>query len=222
MVLKETYWLLSTVLIFVYFVVLNGSFVLGDKTAHEVVLHIPQLFYFSFFTSIFAFPSFIFPCFELLRSNRKTKLVLILLALILTIIVSVNTMAHVFLISDNRHYTFYIWKRIFEKPCGKFIPVPIYVVSMFCIVKNLSHVDGYTKVGYFISTIMCLVPHKLLEFRYFIMPYLLYNIEISSSVSNWQLILQLVLNIVINYLTVNLFLWSPFKWPDGSIQRFSW
>lgn len=222
MVLKETYWLISTVLIFIYLVFLNGSFVLGDKSAHQVVLHIPQLLYFSLFTSIFAFPLCISPCLELLKSNWKTKTVLVLSALIVTIIVSVNTMVHLFLLSDNRHFTFYIWKRIFEKPYGKFIPVPMYVVSMYCISKNLSQVDSYIRVGYIISTILCLVPHKLLEFRYFIVPYLLYNIEIGMKQSGWQLALQLVFNLVINYSTVNLFLWSPFEWPDGTVQRFSW
>ena len=222
MVLQETYWLVVTITIFLYLVTENGSLVLGDKTAHEIVLHIPQLFYFSLFTSIFSFPLCIQPCLELLKSNVKTKMVILLSMLTVTLIVSVNTMTHKFLMADNRHYTFYIWKRIFEKPYGKFIPIPMYVISAYCMFKNLSHVDGYTRVGYLISTILCLVPHKLLEFRYFIVPYLLYNIEIGSKVAVWQLTLQLIFSIVINYLTVNLFLWSPFEWPDGSVQRFSW
>lgn len=222
MILKETYFLLISLLCLIYLISKNGSLVLGDKSAHQAVIHIPQLFYFSLFTAVFSFPLCIYPSIELLRNFQNFKFSLLLYTLLITAVVSVNTMTHLFLISDNRHYTFYIWKRVYEKPFGRYIPVPLYIISIYCIANNLRHMNGYAKLGYLISTIICLVPHKLLEFRYFIVPYLLYRIETTCRLSWWQLMLEFIFSVVVNYKTINLFLTSPFTWSDGTIQRFSW
>lgn len=47
---------LTVVLIFMTFVVLNGSLVVGDKSNHIACLHLPQLFYLSLFTCAFSSP----------------------------------------------------------------------------------------------------------------------------------------------------------------------
>ena len=41
---------------FLAFLLWNGGIVLGDKTMHVPVLHIPQLYYFSAFTAVMMLP----------------------------------------------------------------------------------------------------------------------------------------------------------------------
>ncbi|XKL65932.1 hypothetical protein PGB90_009352 [Kerria lacca] len=195
-ILTEVYLFILTMLGFLYLLIKNGSLVLGDKSAHQAVIHLPQLLYFALFTSVFAFPLCIYPSIQLLCNIRRLKY--------------------------NRHYTFYIWQRIFQKSFGKFIMIPLYIASIYSILYNTSHVNACSKFAYLISTVACLVPQKLLEFRYFIIPYLFYRIGTCSRLSQWQLKLEFAFSLLVNYLTISIFLQKPFQWPDGSIQRFSW
>ena len=42
--------------------------------------------------------------------------------------------AHPFLLSDNRHYTFYLWKNVFRRHnLAKYCAIPIYVYSLWCM-----------------------------------------------------------------------------------------
>lgn len=222
LVLKETYFFIIAVLGFTWLIIQNGSLVLGDKSAHTAVIHLPQLLYFSLFTAAFSFPLSILPAFKLLKNFKRLYKFVILTMLLMGIVVAVNTVAHLYLISDNRHYTFYIWKRIFEKPLGRYLIIPLYIVSVYCIAENTSHIDAYSKLGYVLATVIVLVPQKLLEFRYFIVPYLLYRIETYHRTKWWQLLMELVFNLIINFLTISFFVQLPFQWPDGTQQRFSW
>ncbi|GLV39293.1 ALG10 alpha-12-glucosyltransferase [Carabus blaptoides fortunei] len=44
------------ILAFLLFIYVNGSIVVGDKSAHEATIHVPQLFYFSLFCAFFTLP----------------------------------------------------------------------------------------------------------------------------------------------------------------------
>ncbi len=221
-VLKETYGFIFSSACFLYFLIKNGSIVFGDKSAHVSVIHLPQLLYFSLFTSIFAFPLCIPPLSRFLKVIRRSKILILSCTLLCIVIVAKNTMAHLYLISDNRHYTFYVWKRVFERPFLKYVMIPFYIISIFCMIENTNHVDSYTRFAYVVSTAACLVPQKLLEFRYFIIPYLLYRLETYHKLSQWQINLELLFNLLLNYITISLFIQRPFQWPDATVQRFSW
>lgn len=48
----------------------------------------------------------------------------------LTYFMSADRYEHPFLLSDNRHYTFYIWKRIYQRHWSvRFLVVPLYIIS---------------------------------------------------------------------------------------------
>lgn len=222
LILKESFFLIVSAISFVYYLLVNGSIVLGDKSAHQSVIHVPQLFYFSIFTYIFAFPQHISPSFTFLKNLKRQKLKLLLVASVIFLVVHFNTMAHLYLISDNRHYTFYVWKRIFETRFGRYLIIPLYIVSMYSIKENMRNLDGYTKFAFLVCTVICLIPQKLLEFRYYIIPYFIYRIETCHKSTYWQLLLELSFNLVLNCFTITLFLNRPYSWPDGSVQRFSW
>lgn len=68
-----------------------------------------------------------------------------------------------------------------------------------------------------------LAPQLLLEFRYFIVPYLLYRLQVRPR--SWaRLASEAAAHAAVDAATVALFLWRPFAWdhePD-QVQRFMW
>jgi alpha-1,2-glucosyltransferase len=77
-------------------------------------------------------------------------------------------------------------------------------------------------VIYATATALTLIPSPLLEFRYFITPYLIYRIAMRQPRGAW-LFLELVMYTVINAFTIWMFLNRPFQWPsEEGLQRFMW
>lgn len=208
---------------FTVFVVLNGGIVVGDKTAHQAVLHFPQLLYFCLFTTFFSSPFFIINIKAFLIfvfSHKKAVLALIILS---TVIVHFNTLVHPYLLADNRHYTFYIWKRLYEKyDLFRYLVIPAYLYGAFSIYRSLHHRDLTFHINFLACLILCLVPQKLLEFRYYIVPYLLIRLNMCVR-PWWQYYIEFALYFVINCVTLDLFVTREFYWKDSDdIQRFLW
>ena len=78
-----------------------------------------------------------------------------------------------------------------------------------------------------------LVPQKLLEFRYFILPFLIFRIHSPGMGTEHKdgkkselispLLVELLFYILLNTATIGLFLYRPFTWPDSDDQqRFMW
>ncbi|KAL7882823.1 hypothetical protein SRHO_G00004810 [Serrasalmus rhombeus] len=66
------------------------------------------------------------------------------------------------------------------------------------------------------------VPQKLLEFRYFILPYLLYRVHVPLP-SLHRLLLEFGLYTAVNAATLYIFIYKTFHWPDSTaVQRFMW
>lgn len=127
--------------------------------------------------------------------------------------------------SDNRHYTFYIWRRLIKvHPLAKYMAAPFYYASIWVVLNKLMF---YHKISYIllftIATTLVLGFTSLLEFRYFIIPYLLWRFSIQSS-HELRLYAEAFLFLYINYITTNTFLYKPFTWQSepGSLQRFMW
>lgn len=78
-------------------------------------------------------------------------------------------------------------------------------------------------VLYCVCVSVSLVPQKLLEFRYFLVPYLLLRLH-SPQGSLLCLVLEQLALLSVNALTLHLFLYRPFPWPDSALgpQRFMW
>ena len=80
----------------------------------------------------------------------------------------------------------------------------------------------YRILLYCVCCMVTLVPQKLLEFRYFILPYLLLRLHMPQG-SRLSLVAELLLYSAVNGLTIWLFLYRPFHWPDSqNQQRFMW
>lgn len=161
--------------VFVAFLLWNGGIVLGDKSMHVAVLHIPQLYYFIAFTAIFVSPHilnrtivaktlvsffgstmyvtrnaltlFSSDVFQTSQSHdsvdsnmcsncldhislyvrvSRTRTVSQLLTCFFAC--TVDRFEHPFLLADNRHYTFYIWKRLVNfSSHGRYMLAPAYL-----------------------------------------------------------------------------------------------
>ncbi|XP_048410334.1 dol-P-Glc:Glc(2)Man(9)GlcNAc(2)-PP-Dol alpha-1,2-glucosyltransferase [Stegostoma tigrinum] len=210
---------------FLLFVSLNRGIVVGDRTNHEISLNFPQLFYFLSFTLVFSISHLLSPhkvlCF--LSSVQKQPLFYVVLVFVSLLLVWKFTYVHNFLLADNRHYTFYIWKNIFQRhELIKYMLVPGYIFALWAFVETLKSKSVFWNLAFFICLAAATVPQKLLEFRYFIMPYLIYRLNIPMPLG-FKILAELAMYFGINVLTVYLFLYKTFQWQDSTeVQRFMW
>ncbi|KAM6320586.1 dol-P-Glc:Glc(2)Man(9)GlcNAc(2)-PP-Dol alpha-1,2-glucosyltransferase [Aegotheles albertisi] len=213
------------VIMFFVFVFINGGIVVGDRSSHEACLHFPQLFYFLSFTVFFSFP-------HLLTRTRIRKFFLSLqkhpvqyslIAVLSLFLIWKFTYVHKYLLADNRHYTFYVWRKIFQRhELVKYVLVPVYMFAGWSVVDTLQSKSIFWILMYFVCLLAVTVPQKLLEFRYFILPFLVYRLNIPFP-SLYRQLLELAFYIVVNAITFYIFLNKTFQWPNSDeIQRFMW
>lgn len=214
--------------LFVAFVIANEGIVLGDRTAHSMTLHIPQLFYFASFCTALAAP-------EAARFSRIRAFLSDVTAtwrhvagwaiLLVFCLFAVHffTYEHPYLLADNRHYTFYLWQRVFQRDWRvKYLLTPIY---LYCLHFWWTSLDSsfLMKTALMLCTAMCLVPSPLLEFRYFVVPFVFWRLMSKERLA-WVVILETSLFLAINAVTLNLFFFRTLTWPSEPkvLQRFMW
>ncbi|KAJ2793471.1 glucosyltransferase [Coemansia guatemalensis] len=214
-------------LAFVIFLAANGGIVLGDKAHHQAGMHVPQLFYFYAYTTAMAAPV-VLPI--LIRRSKRweTRHLVLggLLAVLMAICVSRFTMEHPFLLSDNRHYSFYLWKDIYRRHWSiRYLAIPAYIFSVCAVHRAMrSRVSALWQLALALCTAAVLVPSPLLEFRYFTVPYFFARLHMPLAESRCALSAELCMFVLINAATIWMFLNRPFTWDSepGSLQRFMW
>ncbi|GAA5914511.1 hypothetical protein JCM8208_005375 [Rhodotorula glutinis] len=163
------------------FVVWNGGIVLGDKSNHVPTVHVPQLFYCISFAAVFFAPHIIgvnelkSAIWTLCGSARRACVTAMVLSGMCWSIKR-YTIAHPFLLADNRHYTFYLWRRVINvHPFARYALAPGYLVAAtllwqaFARARTLSLSSLVLLLG---ATTAVLLPTPLLEPRYFLVPML--------------------------------------------------
>ncbi|KAK8918802.1 hypothetical protein KSP39_PZI021766 [Platanthera zijinensis] len=216
---------------FVAFVFHNGGIVLGAKEAHVVSPHFAQLMYFGLAAAAALAPvHFSFgqasTLWELIRRNKAGNSVKILVSLVICLIfVHFFSVAHPYLLADNRHYTFYIWRRVIQAHWSiKYFLVPLYAYSWFSIISTLAKAQRKVWVLLFcLATAAVLIPTPLIEFRYFTIPFyfLILNSRAEDDSIKWMLIG--IIYSSVNIVVILMFLFSPFHWDhEPGIQRFIW
>ncbi|MED6131927.1 hypothetical protein PIB30_014639 [Stylosanthes scabra] len=216
---------------FILFVRWNGGIVLGAKEAHTVTPHFAQFPYFGL-VSILALAPMYFSlahALDLLHLLRKYGplccFCLVFVALIAGFLsVHFFSVAHPYLLADNRHYPFYLWRKIIMAHWSiKYLLVPIYLCSWLSIIHMLGKFRSKIWVlAYFLATAAVLVPAPLIEFRYYTIPFyfLVLNSNFQDS-GKW--LLTGILFIGVNIFTMMMFLFRPFHWDhEPGIQRFIW
>ncbi|KAL6077425.1 glucosyltransferase [Balamuthia mandrillaris] len=246
---------------FVIFVVWNGGIVIGDRSQHQPQLHLVQVFYFAAFCSAFLLPEVIsylwrkwtlegFKSRSCTNTSCNANLLRFALFIVLLLaafyIVHNFTKVHPYLLADNRHYPFYVWKNFFKRHVAlRYLYVPIYLLGIYFISSLLSQ-SGRSVLWQFMfwgCTCMVLIPAHLLEFRYFITPFLILQLNLNPSsppsssftkpttrqkantnATCFYLInlSELFIHTSINLLTIYVFVFVPYVWGDGSIARWMW
>ena len=211
---------------FAYFIKWNGGIVVGDKSAHVACLHFPQFLYFTAFTAAFAFPHLlsIHKIVDFLKFLWKRPLTVILFCTLSYFAVDLFTYEHPYLLADNRHYTFYIWSKIFRRHhLIRYMLIPCYLFAAWSINSLINTKTILWKIVFWLIVIVASVPQMLMEFRYFIIPYLIWRMNIPLS-SYKKLTLECIIFVFVNALTLYLYIKKPFQWvhdPDEK-QRFMW
>ena len=208
---------------FLFFLHYNGGIVMGDKAAHEVNVHLPQIGYFFFFYVLFSLPQvprFITPFLQWCRKNTVT---LVALLMISVLAVHSNTLEHPYMLADNRHYTFYLWNKLYGRYIiFRYLMIPIYTFGAF---MAYSHVKAQTfvfRAMFVVCLVAAVVPQKLIEFRYFIIPFLFLRSQYVAK--DWvQIWTETVYYLLINAITLYIFISKTFMWEDDpNPQRIMW
>lgn len=206
----------------------------GDRTAHKAVVHLPQLCYFVGFAAVFAAPHLWFGWGKIrdLAAAVKTKATslvglvqIMIVAGLMVVCISKFTLAHKYLLADNRHFPFYLWRKVFMRHwAAKFALVPGYLLAGFQIGRMLHRTQNPVWIfGFVVACGLALVPAELLEFRYFLPPYLLLRTHLPKP--SWDVFgCEMFVYASVNIATVWLFVAKPFEWENhpGDVQRFMW
>ena len=212
---------------------------MGDRSNHAMVLHFAQIGYFTLFgVSYLAILHRPAACINALCDLASSVLRKPILSLMIfsgcVALLWYGSPIHPFILADNRHYTFYIWKAFFRRfRLAKLVMLPVYVAAAWLIGRALRRRSGDAALatsppvsslwllGYLLALCLALVPAHLVEPRYFLVPFLVLHVhaEPMPAGHTWLLVLA---SILANILTIGIFLFRPFVWPDGSIARFMW
>lgn len=131
---------------------------------------------------------------------------------------------HPFLLADNRHYVFYLWRRTlgYSKIIKYVIAPPVCVIATVLMLLSMKRQHYLSNLTFWIITSMTLIPSSLIEFRYFIIPFIFWHFRARSNMNS--IISEAAIYYIINITTVYIYLYKPFVWhhePDA-IQRFIW
>lgn len=212
---------------FVYFVYKNEGIALGDKDNHTTSINICQVLYFVLFWLVFTWPLWLNPrkilgrYYSILTNQKQAALYAVQIAVIVALQQKL-VIVHPFLLADNRHYTFYLWRRILPHI---YLLAPVYQFGLETLVRSLldSRTPGIIQLAYVGCVCACLIPSPLFEPRYYILPYLFWRAVFASKACTARVTIQWLWFMVINAATIYIFVAKPFLWPsEEGLQRFMW
>ena len=177
---------------FIGFIIWNDySIVLGDKSNHVFSIHLAQILYlvgllilFKFLPNILDYKGFFAKItHDYIYSERYNITKLIIFLVIFFIFQHYFTYIHPFILSDNRHYSFYFNRYIINRKYIKYILTPLASFGLYFIIRETIYKNRLTLywfISYFICCFMVLVPTPLFEFRYFILPIIIFLLNYLS------------------------------------------
>lgn len=199
--------------IFAAFLGWNGGIALGDKSNHELSINLAQIPWFCLFSAGLSWPLILADGGWLrgyLSQLRGLRLAVYLVELVaIHIVVTRFSVVHPFVLADNRHYTFYLWRRVLYRSDGLSVAIlPVYHAAiswMSCPPVSL-HV-----IFWWLALAAVLVPSPLLEPRYYIVGYLIWRLVVCDRrISRWEVFW----NSVVSFATIYVFCESDthFMW----------
>eukprot|EP00470_Lotharella_oceanica_P013389 CAMPEP_0170181412 /NCGR_PEP_ID=MMETSP0040_2-20121228/25088_1 /TAXON_ID=641309 /ORGANISM="Lotharella oceanica, Strain CCMP622" /LENGTH=450 /DNA_ID=CAMNT_0010426455 /DNA_START=12 /DNA_END=1364 /DNA_ORIENTATION=- len=232
--LLELWSLVALVVAFILAVYFNGGVALGDRDNHVLALHLPQVCYFLGSTLMLQVSwglTLRHALSILTRSLREAAWCGVGFAVagsLAAVAVWKFTIVHPFLLADNRHYTFYIWRKLLNGlgGRGKYVAIPLYVVGLWAMQEQLSSSRaGMSRLRQLLlagAITVVLVPSPLMEFRYYVTPFFVVYSYCIPGCAHGGGVAQLAQSLMINILVLGVFLFKPYQWPDGSSARFMW
>lgn len=228
--------MVALLLSFVVFVARNGGVVLGDREAHRPAPHLVQFFYCGLAVACARFPAHFGP--ESLRDAKRALLggggggpraaaprLLMASALLLgtLFVVSEFTMVHPYTLADNRHYTFYVWRRFLGRSrIARLSLSAPYLLSLHSLARALHRTQSQLVVfAYFACAACTVIMAELLEFRYFVVPYAVCSL-LAPPLERRGALAVLGAFAAVDIGLEWVFLRRTYVWPDGSIARFMW
>ena len=136
-----------------------------------------------------------------------------------------GSVEHPFLLSDNRHYTFYLWKRALRFPLIRVLLGPPYYLSLLFVKRCLSK-GGRSLLWITIFAVACILsiaPTPLLEPRYWTPGIVIFLLNAPAARLAWEryaVAASVAVCIAVNVGAKYVFLERPFRGLDGSIARF--
>ncbi|XP_029636418.1 putative Dol-P-Glc:Glc(2)Man(9)GlcNAc(2)-PP-Dol alpha-1,2-glucosyltransferase [Octopus sinensis] len=225
-ILMKTWCYIIVTLLFLLFVYINNGIVVGDRSHHEVTFNFPQIYYFLSTVLFFASPHLISfqKIYNWLSQSIQKPISFITFSVISALLIAKFTYVHEYLLADNRHYTFYVWSKIFKRHyLVRFLLIPIYWYTICQVYLDLKKKNIFWKIAFAICITVSLVPQKLLEFRYFIIPYLLLRLNMPLPTPLSKMLLEFTVSTFVNAITIYLFVYKTFTWPGvKDAQRFMW
>ena len=218
------------------FIVINGGIVLGDKSNHTAQFHPTQLVYWMCLVGVF-YPMFGLQALYHRRFNLVKGLLLVAVWVVFAVYcLKYYCVAHPFTLADNRHYTFYLWRRLGMVEgvagvgwWGRYLLVPVSVLGFVGVADVFARVRRAWAVVFIGGLVAVLVPSPLYEPRYFIVPTALLVLVFTAltpakreGTQKLVTIVHIVLHIVANVATTYLFLSKTFVSPDGAEGRIMW
>jgi alpha-1,2-glucosyltransferase len=166
--------LLCVVLAFAGFVYINKGITVGDRAAHQPVLHAAQfLVYFPLFTAAMLGPQLLDVVMRSMASLARQPRACMVVAVAGTVAgvagLILSPPPHPYLLADNRHLTFYLWRRVLARSkaltYGVVAPVAGGLAWPLILWALLRRQHWLWVAGYLVCSAAVLVPAWLLEFR---------------------------------------------------------
>ena len=211
-------------ILFLVFLKVNNGITLGDRDAHEAVVHFTQIGYFLLFVLLFSAP-YILSLSNFIRFvdfATKYPLQILIMSLVTYGLFENFIHVHPYLLADNRHYTFYVWRKFLSKESIRQGLIPLYIYVAFSLYNCIRHMGRVWVTFFSLCAMITLVPQKLFEFRYFVWPFLLLRLHFRQK--KHQLLAEALAFIALNSITFYMFLHGTFVWKHNpeNVQRFMW
>lgn len=216
--------------LFIIFIKINGGIAFGDKENHQLNLHIVQVFYCFTFITFFTWPVWLtrrtienYVRFVFLKNYGLNLIVNGGFMIGIKYIIDNFTIIHPFLLADNRHFTFYIFKKLISHRYSQIFAIPLYHFSTWIIITTLNKskrgLSSITIITYLFAVCLTIIPSPLFEPRYYIVPLIIFRLFVKS---DRNLLEFLWLNSV-NLFTSFVFFNYEFTWDsEPGVQRIIW
>lgn len=230
---------IANAILFAGFIKYNGGITFGDKENHQVTVHLAQILYCAAFLSFFTLPIWfsyntikLYTAFAFTNASGLNTLLTVASYWIIHYVVKNFTVVHPFLLADNRHYTFYIYRKILSRKHAEYLLVPAYHFCCWLVVFLLKSIHNSalslkpTGIVAFVGAIaLTLIPSPLFEPRYYIVPLVIFRIFIrpnTDNVTNFHLY-EFLWFLFINTVVFIVFFTYEFTWlTEPGFQRIIW